>query len=277
MMKFRYAAVLVVVIPLCFGLAQEKKPADGILFSESFDDDQLEKRGWYDGSKFRINTTNPYATKGCAEYEWKEKTETPFSTGGVRRLFEPSETVYMRAYWRLSKGWKWSGQTYHPHLMHFMTTENTKFHGPALSHLTLYIEPVGGKLLLGTQDRQNAKMPHGLTQGPLRGGFNGKSYTSEEKLFQDDKWHCIEAQFTLNSLDLDKDQPNADGIIRGWFDDKLVIEETKVIFRSTDFPKMKFNQFLITPYFGEGLLPQAQALWVDEVAVGTKRIGPLKK
>ncbi len=45
--------------------------------------------------------------------------------------------------------------------------------------------------------------------------------------------------------------------------------------RSTDFPKMKFNQFLMAPYFGPGLLPHAQKLWIDELAVGTKRIGPL--
>jgi hypothetical protein len=45
--------------------------------------------------------------------------------------------------------------------------------------------------------------------------------------------------------------------------------------RSTDFPAMKFNQFLMTPYFGPGLLPHAQKLWIDELAVGTNRIGPL--
>ena len=36
---------------------------------------------------------------------------------------------------------------------------------------------------------------------------------------------------------------------------------------------MKFNQFLMAPYFGPGLLPHAQKLWIDELAVGTKRIG----
>jgi hypothetical protein len=35
---------------------------------------------------------------------------------------------------------------------------------------------------------------------------------------------------------------------------------------------MKFNQFLLTPYFGPGLLPKAQTLWIDELAVGTKRV-----
>ncbi|GAG22496.1 unnamed protein product, partial [marine sediment metagenome] len=42
----------------------------------------------------------------------------------------------------------------------------------------------------------------------------------------------------------------------------------------TDFPGMKINQFLLTPYFGPGLLPRSQTLWIDELAVGTKRVGP---
>lgn len=64
-----------------------------------------------------------------------------------------------------------------------------------------------------------------------------------------------------------------DGIVRAWFDGKLVVDRTNVVLRSTDFPKMKFNQFLLLPYFGPGLLPHAQILWIDDLAVGTKRLG----
>ena len=67
------------------------------------------------------------------------------------------------------------------------------------------------------------------------------------------------------SIDLAKDRPNADGICRGWFDGKLVVEHTDVIFRSTDYPKMQFNQFLLAPFFGSGLVPHPQKLWIDEL------------
>jgi hypothetical protein len=156
--------------------------------------------------------------------------------------------------------------------MHFMTSENGKFHGPAASHLTVYIEPWDGKLRLAAQDIQNKDKPHGLTQGPLKGGYNGKTYDSKERLFADDEWHCVEALFRLNTLDRKADKPNTDGVVRGWFDGKLVIDRTDVVLRSTDFPDMKFNQFLLTPYFGPGLLPKAQTLWIDELTVGTKRL-----
>jgi hypothetical protein len=64
--------------------------------------------------------------------------------------------------------------------------------------------------------------------------------------------------------------------VRGWFDGELVIDAKDAVLRSTDFPDMKFNQRLLTPYFGPGLLPQAQTLWIDELATGTERLGPAR-
>jgi hypothetical protein len=263
------AAVFVSIV------AQAADQPAGLLFQEGFDDALLLQRGWYDGEKLKIAPIGARAGNGCIEYHWKPNASSPDSSSGMRRLFESTETVFLRCYIKLSKGWGWTGRAYHPHLMHFMTTENGKYHGPAASHLTVYIEPQEGKLRLAAQDIQNKDVPHGLTQGPLRGGYNGKFYDSRDVLFRDDQWHCVEAMFQLNSLDLKANQPNADGIVRGWFDGELVIDHTDVILRSIDFPKMKFNQFLLTPYFGPGLLPHEQTLWIDELAVGTTRLGPL--
>lgn len=257
-------------------VAAEQKSA-AVLFSESFDDSQLLKRKWYDGDRFTIAEAGPFAGKGSLEYAWKAKATNPTSSSGIRRIFEATDSVALRYYIRLSKGWGWTERDYHPHLMLFMTTENGPYHGPAGSHLTVYIEPWNGRLRLAAQDIQNKDQPHGLTQGPLKGGFNGKMYDSKEVLFNDDEWHCVEAFYQLNTLDLNADKPNADGIVRGWFDGKLVIDRTDVVLRSTDFPKMKFNQFLLMPYFGPGLLPHEQTLWIDELAVGTKRIGPIER
>ncbi len=181
----------------------------------------------------------------------------------------------MRFYLKLSPDWSWTNKPYGPHLLHFMTTENERYAGPAASHLTLYIEPVNGKLRLAAQDIQNQDAPHGLTQGPLQGGYNGQLYDSRDVLFDDGKWHCVEAMFQLNSLDMAKDEPKHDGELRGWVDGKLVIERRDVVFRSTDFPRMKFNQFLMLPYFHHGV-PHDQTLWIDELAVGTRRLSLVK-
>lgn len=256
--------------------AEPAKDRASILFSESFDDSRVLERDWYDGVKFTISQKLPFAGKGSIEFAWDAGGTTPANSVGMRRLFQPTETIYLRCYIRLSKGWGWTERRYHPHLLQFMTTENGKWAGPAASHLTVYVEPWNGKLRLAAQDIQNKDQPHGLTQGPLKGGYNGKFFDSKEVLFKDDQWHCVEALFQLNGLDLKADKPKADGIVRGWFDDKLVIEQTDVVLRSTDFPNMRFNQLLLKPYFGPGLLPHAQTLWIDELAVGTKRLGLVK-
>lgn len=251
--------------------------APGFLFSESFEDANLLQRGWYDGSKFKIVSEGAYAGKGCIEFHWDANTTSPSTSSGMRHPVEPSDTVYLRYYIKLSPGWGWSGQNYHPHMTHFLTTENDAYRGPANSHLTLYVEPVNGKLRLAATDMQNVDAPHGLTQGELKGGYNGKEYDSPQVLFNDDKWHCVEALFKLNSVDVAKGTWARDGVVQGWFDGKLVVDKNDVVLRTVDFPKMKFNQFLLTPYFGPGLLPHAQTLWIDELAVGTQRIEPPKK
>ncbi|QDT56430.1 hypothetical protein Pan44_44840 [Caulifigura coniformis] len=249
-------------------------PHAAVQFREAFEDDALVKRAWYDGTKFRI-AGNAASGDGCLEYEWVDGRTTVQGSSPVRRLFEPADEVSVRFFLKLSKGWGWSGRDYHPHLINILTTENAAWAGPAATHLTLYIEPVGGKLRLAAQDIENKDAPHGLTQGALKGGYNGKFFDSQDVLFNDDKWHCVEAYFKLNSLDMINDRPNPDGIVRGWFDGKLVVEKTDVVLRSTDFPKMRFNQFLMAPYFGPGLLPHPQTLWIDDLAVGRTRIGRL--
>ena len=246
-----------------------------ILFSESFDDSKLDSRGWYDGENCRISGEAKKG-KGCIEYEWFKGDNKVQGSSTKRHLIDPVNEVYIRFYLKLSKNWQWTGRNYHPHLTHFMTTENSEYHGPAVSHLTLYIEPVNGILRLATTDIQNKDMPHGLTQGELKGGWNDTFYDSEDILFNDNDWHCIEAYFKLNSLDMEKDRPMEDGIVRGWFDGEMVIEHEDVIFRSTDFPNMKINQFLMAPYFGPGLLNNNQKLWIDEMVVGKSKIGCLK-
>ena len=254
----------------CALLCSTALAADAPFFAESFDDDSLHDRGWYDGDVFQIARDGTKSGAGCIRYRWSKGGTTPDSTA-ARRFFEPSESVYVKFYMRLSENWGWSGRDYHPHLINILTTENDKYAGPAATHLTLYIEPQNGRLRLAAQDIQNKDRPHGLTQGPLKGGYNGLFYDSEIVLFDDADWHCVEAEFRLNSLDRDADTPRSDGVARAWFDGDPVVDRDDLILRTTDFPNMRFNQLLLAPYFGPGLLPHAQTLWIDDLEVRSSR------
>ncbi|MGV3724962.1 MAG: hypothetical protein ACO1SX_29030, partial [Actinomycetota bacterium] len=159
--KAYVGALALVGFAAASGTVPSRSQKAGVLFVESFDDAQLTQRGWYDGAKFKISDREPFAGKGSLEYNWRAGATTPHTTATVRRLFEPTDTVYLRFHMKLSPGWGWTGRAYHPHMIQFMTTENGKFHGPAGSHLTLYVEPWEGKLRLAAQDIQNKDAPHG--------------------------------------------------------------------------------------------------------------------
>lgn len=266
--------IVVILITAIFSITS-KSQTNGILFRESFDDANLDSRGWYDGLNYKI-AGNAAKGEGCIEYAWIKGDTKVHASTQKRHLFTPVNELYIRIYYKISEGWQWTNRNYHPHLVYFLTTENSEYHGPAASHLTLYVEAVNGKLRLAATDIQNKDAPHGLTQGELKGGYNGKLYDSKDVLFKENRWHCIEAFFKLNSLDMKNDKPNKDGVVRGWFDGKLVINHSDVVLRSTDFPDMKINQFLIGPYFSPGLLDNDQKLWIDELVVDKNKIGCLR-
>src|SRR5438046_331735 len=123
-MKRTIVCGLITVLTVAVTTATPAQNASGVLFTEEFENARLLERGWYDGDKFQISSQSPYSEKGCIEYHWKSGATTPDSSSGIRHLFEPTETVFLRFYIRLSKNWGWTGRSYHPHLMHFMTTEN---------------------------------------------------------------------------------------------------------------------------------------------------------
>src|SRR5262245_29540003 len=102
------------VVCLAAAFAGAARGAD-VIFSESCEDANLLKRDWYDGDSFRI-AGNARAGRGCIEYEWLAGDTKASGSSGVRRLFAPTEEIYVRFYLKLSKGWGWSGRDYHPHL-----------------------------------------------------------------------------------------------------------------------------------------------------------------
>jgi hypothetical protein len=212
--------------------------------------------------------------------------------------------VYLRFWVKHSSNWIGSGKTYHPHEFHFLTTEDDQYVGPAVTHLTTYMEEnyqsSGSYAVLETQDALNIDQSHinqdltnvtenravsgcnGNSDGTpgdcyLNGGVydNGKAWRSASPVFLPNPgtgykgdWHEVEIYFQMNSIVGGKGQ--LDGVAQYWVDGQLVIDRHNLLFRTGAHPTMQFNQLLMAPYIGDGS-PVTQTLWFDDILVMTAR------
>ncbi len=279
--------------------AQGRAP---ILFEEGFEDDAFAARGWYDTRLFATSTVERRTGRRALEVRFATGATIP-SWGRARRLFEPSESVYLSYWVKYSPNWRGSGRPYHPHEFSFLTTEDDRYVGPSRTHLTTYVEHSyrnGGIPLVGIQDGRNVDTArvrqdltrvtefravagcNGSTDGYpatcYRGGGawqNGKSWRTPRPYFRSvpgpgylGDWNHVEAYFALNSIRDGVGVP--DGVIRYWFNGELVIDVTNVLMRTGAHPAMRFNQLFVGPYIGDGS-PVEQTMWVDDLQVGTAR------
>ncbi|MGA1865477.1 MAG: putative Ig domain-containing protein, partial [bacterium] len=101
--------------------------------------------------------------------------------------------------------------------------------------------------------------------------WNGKEWRAGSIYFQDtpgpyykNDWHLVEAYFKLNNIIDGKGI--ADGVLQYWYDGELIIDHHDVMMRTGQHADMKFNQFIIGPWIGDGS-PVAQTFWVDNLIV----------
>jgi len=274
------------------------------LFQENFEDANFTSRGWYDSTNLKLSTAEHYSGNSSVEYHFLSGATTPEISGGsIRKLFNDTDEVYAGYYVKYSSNWTGSNKNYHPHEFLILTNQNGIWDGPAYTHLTAYVEQNEGTPLLSLQDGQNidlTKINQDLTNitenrsiagcngipaaentstiscYPVGSAYrNGKDWRAGQVYFQDvpgpyykNVWHHVEAYFKLNSISGGKGQP--DGIVRYWYDGNLIIERTNIIMRTAVYPNMKFNQFTIGPYIGDGS-PVDQTFWVDDLTVATAR------
>jgi hypothetical protein len=105
------------------------------------------------------------------------------------------------------------------------------------------------------------------------GYYSARFWDATSKYFTDqpgptykNDWHLIEVFFKMNSVTAGKGA--ADGIIRYWYDGKLIVNHSKILMRTGQHPTLKFNQFLFGNYIGDGS-PVDQKMWVDRLIVAT--------
>lgn len=273
------------------------------LFSEDFEDADFAGRGWYDTTNLVLSTSEhvPGSTSSV-EFRFEAGAPVPTSGGSARMLFDETEEVYVSYWVKYSANWEGSNQTYHPHELYFVTNEDDAYIGPSSTHLTAYVEQNEGVPLLAIQDSLNidtTRVGEDLTAvtedraaAGCNGGFpaegytlldcydvgewrNGKEWRVDRSYFTDEAgpnhkndWHHIEAYFRLNTIVDGVGQ--SDGVVRYWYDGTLLIDHDNVLLRTGLHPAMRFNQFLLAPYIGDGS-PVEQSMWVDDLSVATAR------
>lgn len=274
------------------------------LFQEGFEDTNFAARGWYDNTILQLSTIEHVAASASSvEYHFLLGATKPVNGGAIRKKFTETDSIYVSYYVKYSANWVGSGKPYHPHEFYLLTNMDGDWSGLAYTHLTAYIEQNGGVPLLAIQDGQNIDESrvgvnltnitelravagcNGDSDGYGNGEcypagtvhWNGKKWRAGNVYFQDypgpyykNDWHFIEAYLKLNSIVNGKGI--ADGIIKYWYDGQLILDHNNVVIRTGQYPVMKFNQFVIAPWIGDGS-PVDQTFWVDNLTVATSKLG----
>ena len=98
----------------------------------------------------------------------------------------------------------------------------------------------------------------------------GRTITSADFKFIPGNWHVIEQQVNLNEFGKDN------GVIRVWLDEKLILEEKNLYFRSVD--SLKIEGILFSTFFGghdaSWATPKDTYIDFANFAVSNKYIGP---
>lgn len=273
------------------------------LFQENFEDSDFSNRGWYDNVSPVLNSveTVPASAKSL-EFNFPVGATRPISGGAMRKKFVETDSVYLSYFVKYSSNWQGSNKPYHPHEFHFLTNKDGDWSGLASTHLTAYIEQNEGTPVLAIQDALNidqTRINQDLTNITEQRGVagcngdsdgygngscystgtsyvNGKNWKAGSVFFSDNAgpyykndWHKIETFIQLNSIVNGK--AVADGVLQYWYDGELVLDYHDVVLRTGENPDMKFNQFVIAPWIGDGS-PVDQTFWVDDLVVATSRV-----
>jgi hypothetical protein len=275
----------------------------GVLFQEPFEDTNYSSRGWYDSTGGTLSSTEHVSgsTKSleCRFFIGAQKCNS--GTPG-RILFQETDSVYVSYWIKHSMNWTGSNKSYHPHEFFLMTNQNGQWDGMAWTRLTAYIEDNEGKPLLAIQDGQNIDTTkvgqnlvlitekravagcNGDSDGYGNGDCydcgggdycNGKFWRAGQIYFSDSigsyykgDWHHVEALIKLNSIVNGK--AVKDGTLNYWYDGQLIINGNSVVLRTGQYPFMKFNQLVLSPYIGDGS-PADQTVWIDNLVIATER------
>jgi hypothetical protein len=269
-----------------------------VLFTETFANASFAARGWYDiSSTDWVASPAPSGLPGALRMTWTAG-QTNATTRTMRRLFSPTDRIYIKYQQSFGANWVGSGQSYHPHMVMCLSELDGDYGNTADSFLAFYCETnyqSGNRPAVKFQDNQYVaagSIGSNVSEARATSGANGQQgYADSWDLYADSgvsqgwynsrnlvgavqmaagntAWHTVEVEVVLNTVSGGIGQ--TDGICRYWWDGVLVWERTNLIMRTGTRPTLRFNQFLLTPYIGDGS-PVTQTTYMGDLTVATAR------
>ena len=150
-----------------------------ILVNEPFEDTNFAARGWYDGSTSPTLSTTEHIPGSQRSFECRYLAGQRGCQGGSpsRVIFTETEIFYLTYWVKYSANWQGSNRSYHPHEFYVVTNADTRYVGPANTHLTAYVEQVEGNPRLAIQDSRNVDNGCIIRNNGSFQGCNGNAAT----------------------------------------------------------------------------------------------------
>lgn len=236
-----------------------------VSFTEEFEDQSWESRGWYDyvegGNTMTLSSDNAFiGSTQSLQYTWSTGQTAPEGTAKTMRLaLTASDNIYVSYWVKYSSGYQGSGTTSQPHEFRVLTDKSTAYQGyntAANNNLALQIEQGDG----GTGSFLIPRMSYANPDNPNGVFYNGSTQITTGV------WHKVEAFIKLNTVS--GQAGNADGIFKYWLDGNLEINATNVMMRdgAANFDAL-IDQFGIAPSMSNGS-PINQTFWIDHLILG---------
>lgn len=275
-----------------------------VLLSDSFENSNFAARGWYDTTATSGSIDTTTAHSGSASFKCTINSgQSNCSTGDPRRFILGSgvEQVYISYWIKHSSNWVGSGRAYHPHMIYLLSDADGDYSGFYGTFLTTYVEENAHRLRVGIQDARYINTSYGTPpvdivsttenralagcNGPIpyysdadtpdcynSGGWLNMVFYSTPAIYNSDSagpyykgdWHHHEIYLQMNTIVGGIGQAN--GIMRMDHDGTTVINKSNMIYRTGSRPNLKWKQFAISPYIGDGS-PATQTVWIDDLVL----------
>ncbi len=262
-----------------------------VFLTEGFDDGNLSSRGWYDNTNLNIDNTEYHSGSGSVKFHFARGAGSPDSGGAIRHKFTGTEELYVSYYVKYSSGYQGSGNSSHPHEFFILSDMDGDWSAPNYTYLQVKIEQNALRPRIIFRDDKSINTSYGTPETDLVGQtenravhgcngeqdniptdcyqsggrwYNSKHFLHDSALISTNQWHKVAVYVKLNSVT--GTTTNADGIMQYWLDNTLVFDYNNLVIRTSARPAIKFSQFGIAPFIGNGS-PVDQTFWVDDLVI----------